>query len=138
MISELPDGHDYVRIIDFGIAKIKESVVGPTTMAGFMAGTAAYMSPEQLRGEKITPASDVYAFGIITFEMVTGRRPFTPQTIVQLSEMHKAGVSVLPSSLRPNLPKSAEKALLKALSFDPRKRYQQPQEFAAALIRDLK
>jgi serine/threonine protein kinase len=139
MISKLPEGYDRVRLIDFGIAKIKASVVGTTTVTGlFAAGTVAYMSPEQLRGEKITPASDIYALGIIAFEMVTGRRPFAAETMFQLSAKQQAGVTVLPSSLRPKLPRSTEQAILKALSFDPRERYQRAQEFAAAFIRALK
>jgi tRNA A-37 threonylcarbamoyl transferase component Bud32 len=132
LISSLPDGTEHVRIIDFGIAKIKASVVATTTAPGLVAGTVAYMPPEQIRGERITPASDIYALGVISFEMVTGRRPFSPETVFQLFEMQRAGVTVRPSDLRPGLSREAEAVLLKALSFDPKDRYQQAQDFAAA------
>ena len=77
-----------------------------------MAGTALYMSPEQIRGERITPASDIYTLGVITFEMVTGRRPFSPKTPFQLVAMQQAGVTLLPSALRPALSQGAEAVLL--------------------------
>jgi eukaryotic-like serine/threonine-protein kinase len=137
MISSLPDDKEHVRIIDFGIAKIKASVVATTTLTGLVAGTAFYMSPEQIRGERITPASDIYTLGVITFEMVTGRRPFSPKTPFQLVAMQQAGVTLLPSALRPELSQGAEAVLLKALSFDPKQRYQQAQDFATAFISAL-
>jgi serine/threonine protein kinase len=96
-----------------------------------------YMSPEQLHGDRISAPSDVYAFGVIAYEMVTGRRPFNPITIAHLSNMQREGVRVKPADLRPRLPESAQAAILKALAFDPAERYQDADEFGETLSRAL-
>lgn len=138
MLQKLDRGEEQVKIVDFGIAKIKESVVAPSTVTGAgTAGTIIYMSPEQLRGEKLSGTSDIYAFAEIAYEMVTGRRPFNPETIVHLAEIQREGVRVKPGDLRPRLPAEAERLILKALSFDARARPQSAAEFGEALSRAL-
>lgn len=73
MLQRLGRGEEQVKIVDFGVAKVRESALAPSTVTGGpTAGTIVYMSPEQLRGEKVTAASDIYALGIIAYEMVTG------------------------------------------------------------------
>ena len=126
-----------VKVIDFGIAKVKYSLIAPSTVTGQVAGTAYYMAPEQLQGKKVSPASDVYALGIIAYEMVTGRRPFNPETPYQLIELQHAGVQVGPRALRPALPVRAEHAILKALSLNPMDRYQSATEFTSELANAL-
>lgn len=139
MLQDLGCGNQQVKIVDFGIAKIKESIVAPSTITGAVtAGTIIYMSPEQLRGDKITAASDIYSFGVIAYEMVTGRRPFNPDTVAQLSDMQREGVRVKPTDMRPRLPGEAQAIILKSLDFDPRARYQAASEFGDALARALK
>lgn len=134
MLQMLDRSTEQVKIVDFGIAKIKESVVAPSTVTGAAtAGTIVYMSPEQLHGIKVTAASDVYSFGVITYEMVTGRRPFNPETIAHLSDMQRQGVRVKPSDLRPRLSSEAERIILKALSFAPKDRFEKAAEFGEAL-----
>lgn len=134
MLQKLSRGGEQVKIVDFGIAKVKESVVAPSTITGAAtAGTIIYMSPEQLLGVKVGPPSDIYAFGVIAYEMVTGRRPFNPATIAHLSELQREGVRVKPMDLRPRLPEAAQTAILKALAFDPGNRYQNAGEFGDAL-----
>ncbi|HEV7682891.1 MAG TPA: serine/threonine-protein kinase [Pyrinomonadaceae bacterium] len=138
MLQDLGRGNEQVKIVDFGIAKIKESLVAPSTVTGTpTAGTINYMSPEQLHGDKITAASDIYSFGVIAYEMVTGRRPFNPDTVAQLSDMQREGVRVKPTDLRPRLPEAAQAIILKSLDFDPRARYQGASEFGDALARAL-
>jgi len=126
-----------VKVIDFGIAKVRYSLIAPSTVTGQVAGTAYYMAPEQLQGKKVSPASDVYALGVIAYEMVTGRRPFNPETPYQLMELQQAGVQVGPKALRPALPASAQDAILKALSLEPGNRYQRATEFTAELAKAL-
>ena len=126
-----------VKVIDFGIAKVKHSLIAPSTMTGHVAGTPYYMAPEQLQGKKVSAASDVYALGIIAYEMVTGRRPFNPEIAFQLIEMQQAGVQVGPKALRPALPASAQTAILTALSLEPGDRYQSATEFTNALAKAL-
>lgn len=139
MLQTLVPGGEQVKIVDFGIAKIKESVIAPSTVTGgATAGTIVYMSPEQLHGAKVTAASDIYSFGIIAYEMVTGRRPFNPDTIAHLSVLQREGIRVRPVDLRPRLPTEAEKIILKSLTFDQRDRYADAAEFGDALERALR
>jgi serine/threonine protein kinase len=134
MLQRLVRGEEQVKILDFGVAKVRESLIAPSTATGAVsAGTVLYMSPEQLRGDRITAASDIYAFGLIAYEMITGRRPFKPDTVAQLSDMQREGVRVNPGALRPRLPDEAEKLILSALDFDPGVRPQDAAEFGAAL-----
>lgn len=137
MTQRLAEGRERVRIIDFGIAKVRGSQVAPSTVAGQTAGTIAYMSPEQLRAEKVTHASDIYALGIIAYELVTGRRPFNPESMFQLLELQKEGIKVKPKDLRPALPESAQDVILKALEYEPRNRYQSAREFGEEFSRAI-
>ncbi|MBC7911258.1 MAG: AAA-like domain-containing protein [Pyrinomonadaceae bacterium] len=137
MLQRLSDGDEQVKIIDFGIAKVKNSLVAPTTSTNLTVGTVMYMSPEQLERKAVTAASDIYALGVIAYEMVTGRRPFNPESSFQLLELQRAGVRVEPQALRPNLPADAGQAILKALCFNPLDRYRRAQDFGDALWRAL-
>lgn len=129
---------ELVKVVDFGIAKVKDSVVAPSTANDMAVGTVLYMSPEQLRGgERITAASDIYSMALIAYEMVTGRRPFNPASAPQLLEMHRAGVRVKPIDLRTNLSTEAQAIILRALSFAPEARYQSATEFGDSLARAL-
>ncbi len=136
MVRRKPDGSWQVKVIDFGIAKIRNSLIAPSTVTVKVAGTASYMSPEQLEGKKASAASDVYSLGVIAYEMVTGRRPFNPETPFQLSEMQK-GEALSPRALRPSLPLEAERVILKALSYSVAERYQTAREFGDCLARAL-
>jgi len=140
MLQALGDGEEQVKIVDFGIAKIKESVIAPSTITGAAtAGTIVYMSPEQLRGDKVTGASDIYSLGVIAYELVTGRRPFYPNTIAHLAEMQREGVRVQPADLRPGLTEEVQRLIVQALAFDPDGRFKRAQDFgdqlSAALTR---
>lgn len=131
-------GGELVKIVDFGIAKVKDSVVAPSTVNQVPVGTLLYMSPEQLRGgAKITAASDIYSMGVIAYEMITGRRPFNPESGPQLLEMHRAGVRVRPIDLRSGLSTEAQAIVLRALSFEAAARYQSAAEFGDSLARAL-
>jgi serine/threonine-protein kinase len=141
MLQRLVRGEEQVKILDFGVAKVRESLIAPSTATGAVsAGTVLYMSPEQLRGGRISAASDVYALGLIAYEMITGRRPFKPDTVAQLSDMQREGVRVRPVDLRPRLPAKAQEIILRALTFDPAARYQNAAElgedFAHALMNE--
>ena len=137
MLQSLGAGEEQVKIIDFGIAKLKDSIVAPSTMTGSTAGTVAYMAPEQLGGRPTSAATDIFAFGAIAYEIITGRKPFNPETGFELLEMQRQGVRISPSDLRPAVSADANEIILRALSFEPSQRFQTAREFADALARAL-
>jgi serine/threonine protein kinase len=137
MLQTLKGGMELVKIVDFGIAKVKDSVVAPSTVDKAPVGTVLYMSPEQLRGERVAAASDIYSMALIAYEMVAGRRPFNPNSGPQLLEMHRAGVRVKPIDLRSGLSTEAQAIILRALSFEPKDRYESASEFGDSLARAL-
>jgi class 3 adenylate cyclase len=133
MVQTLEDGDEQIKIIDFGVAKVKDSVVSLSTGGDQTVGTAAYMSPEQLSAGTVTPASDVYCFGVIAYELLTGRRPNNPDSAFQLLELQRSGIRIKPRDLRPNLSQEAETIILKALSFEPKDRYGRARDFGDLL-----
>jgi serine/threonine protein kinase len=134
MLESLRD-QEHVRLIDFGIASVLDSSEPLRTTA--IAGTASYMAPEQLRG-KPRIASDVYAMGVIAYEMITGRLPFAPRSPYQLLDLQRAGVKTKPSELRPELTPQAEEIMLRALAFLPEDRYQSARQFGSDLADALR
>jgi len=137
MLQELGHGEQQVKVIDFGIAKIKDSLVAPNTDTNISAGTVSYMAPEQLSGRPVSAATDVYALGEIAYEMLTGRKPFNPETTFELLEMQRSGVRISPADLRPSLPAAAQATILRALSFEPNNRYARARDFGDDLARAL-
>jgi serine/threonine protein kinase len=137
MLQSYGGGEEQVKIIDFGIAKLKDSIVAPSTVTGATAGTVSYMAPEQLSGRPVSAAMDIYAMGAIAYELVTGRKPFNPETGFELLEMQRGGVRVKPSDLRPSISEEACQVILRALSFDPKQRFQNARELGDTLARTL-
>jgi len=137
MLQSYGDGEEQVKIIDFGIAKLKDSLIADSTLTGATAGTVSYMAPEQLSGRPVSAAMDIYAFGAIAYELVTGRRPFNPETGFELLEMQRAGVRIKPTDLRPSLPEEAGQIILRALNFDPKERFPRARELGDQLARAL-
>ncbi len=137
MLQSFGRGEEQVKIIDFGIAKLKDSVVAPSTVAGSTAGTVAYMAPEQLTGKPVSAATDIFAMGAIAYELVAGRKPFNPETGYELLEMQRQGVRIRPVDLRPVLSTEANDVILRALSFAPQDRFQTARDFGEALARAL-
>ncbi len=123
---------EFAKLIDFGIATVLDRQMRPNMKSTVVAGTIDYMAPEQLEG-KPTVASDIYALGVISYEMVTGRRPFNPDSPYQLRDLQRAGVRIKPCDLRPNLPQAAQAVILKALSFAPEDRHASAHDFCQAL-----
>lgn len=137
MLQNLGQGEEQVKIIDFGIAKIKNSVIAPSTATNVAAGTVAYMAPEQLSSRPVSAVTDVYALGSIAYEMLTGRKPFNPETGFELLEMQRGGVRIKPSDLRPSLSTSADQLILKAISFEPSQRPTKARDFSDDLAHAL-
>jgi tetratricopeptide (TPR) repeat protein/tRNA A-37 threonylcarbamoyl transferase component Bud32 len=122
---------DGVKILDFGLAKFADSL--QLTVPGSTIGTVAYMSPEQARGEEADARSDVWALGIVMYEMLTGAPPF--RGTYQEATFHAIKNEPLPSLCvaRPDLPEALERIVMKALEKDPGKRYQSAREPAREL-----
>ncbi|MEP6787576.1 MAG: serine/threonine-protein kinase [Acidobacteriota bacterium] len=139
MLTPQEDGPDRVRLIDFGIARVGNSVLAPETEISRAIGTILYIAPEQLIGRRdIKGSADVYATAIVAYEMVTGELPFKPKAIAEMYQLEKEGVKVLPRELRPELPAAAEALILAALSFEPEKRPQSARVFGRDLARALR
>ncbi|HEY1280120.1 MAG TPA: serine/threonine-protein kinase, partial [Acidimicrobiales bacterium] len=94
----LIDGRGRARLADFGIARILDAT--PTTGAGFVIGTAAYLAPEQVRGERVGPPADVYALGLVLLECLTGRRAY-PGTFAEAAIAHLTKAPDIPSTVAP-------------------------------------
>ncbi len=130
MLQHLNDGTELVKIVDFGIAKVRESAVASSTSRNVPVGTLGYMSPEQLRSENdLTPASDIFSMAVIAYEMITGRRPFNPTSGPHLLELQRKARCVMPVDLRPDLSTEAQAVVLRGLSFNAKARYQKASEF---------
>jgi serine/threonine protein kinase len=112
-------------LTDFGIAKILDIEEGNTlTGTGMGVGTPEYMSPEQGMGKEVDGRADIYAFGIILYEMITGRKPYTADTPMAVVFKHMSDPLPRPRSFVPDLPDNIEKLLLKAMAKKPEDRYQ--------------
>jgi len=121
-------------LTDFGIAKIMdEHVTLDLTGTNAMVGTPEYMAPEQVVSKNVDYRVDIYALGVVLYEMVTGRRPFTADTPMAVLFKQASEPLPRPKSYVPNLPDIVEKILVKALAKNPDDRYQSMTEFVAAL-----
>lgn len=119
-------------LTDFGLAKI----VGGSqlTITGSIAGTPAYMSPEQGQGEAVDSRSDIYSLGIVLYEMATGRVPYHAETPMAVVVKHIIESLPLPRSINPALPEEVERVILKALAKKPQDRYQRVADMSSALL----
>lgn len=123
---------DWPLLADFGIAKFTQDDLRLTS-TGLIIGTAAYMSPEQATGEPLDARSDVYATGVLLYEMLTGQVPFDGSSAMALLHKHVHAPPPAPRSLVPNLPEVVESALLRALAKAPDERYQSAAEMSEEL-----
>ena len=134
-----PDGR--VKVADFGIAKaVEESEPDrPTpsealTGTGSIIGTAQYLAPEQVDGRAVDGRTDVYALGVVLYEMVCGRPPFTGDTDMAVALKHITTNPPAPSAVRAGVPRALEEVVLRAMAKAPEHRYQSADELRAALL----
>jgi serine/threonine protein kinase len=113
---------DFVKILDFGLAHL--AMDPRLSPKGAVFGTPEYMSPEQARGEEATAQSDLYALGVLFFEMLTGQLPFRSDDRETLLEMQRTAVAPRPRSIKPDILPAAEAIVVKLLEKDRRKRFQ--------------
>jgi serine/threonine protein kinase len=121
-------------LADFGIAKIiSEEVTLDLTGTNAMIGTPEYMAPEQVTSKNVDARADIYSLGVVLYEMVTGRKPFTADTPMAVLLKHATEPLPRPSQFVPSLPADVETVLARALAKRPEDRFQTMEEFAAAL-----
>jgi Tol biopolymer transport system component/predicted Ser/Thr protein kinase len=133
---------DRVKVLDFGVAKLLDpggssgetaTRGAPITDAGIAVGTAAYMSPEQAEGRKIDARSDIFSFGAVLYEMVTGRRPFAGDSQVAILSKVLNDEPLAPGTLITGLPQDVERTILRCLRKDPGRRFQTMADLKVAL-----
>jgi eukaryotic-like serine/threonine-protein kinase len=138
-----PNGQ--VKILDFGLAKLaKDGSVGTTTdssleesltQVGVIPGTAVYMSPEQARSEDLDVRSDIFSFGVVLFEMATGKKPFTGTNVVMTLHAVINSKPASPRSINPAVPPELEAIIGKAMEKDRNQRYKNATEMKADLVK---
>jgi serine/threonine protein kinase len=121
-----------VKVMDFGIAKAM-SGSRTLTRTGIQVGTVFYMSPEQVKGERVDIRSDIYALGVTLYEMLTAHVPFSANSDFQVLSDHVNTAPPLPTKFYPYIPKGVENIVLMSLEKSPDDRFQTVEEFGAAL-----
>jgi serine/threonine protein kinase len=124
-------GEMIVKLTDFGIARAIEQT--RITQVGSVVGTAAYLAPEQVRGEEATPATDVYALGVVLYQFLTGRLPYEGSSLAELAVRQQNEKPLPPDTYNSEVPETLGAAVLRALEGDPNRRYASADELAAGL-----
>ena len=139
-LIERAGNRDYIKVLDFGIAKVTESggqKLSTITQAGAIFGTPQYMAPEQIRGEVIDPRADVYALGVVLYEMISGHLPFAAGSVVEMLTKHLTA-SPAPINRKASEPDPVvarlEAVALRALSKNSESRQQSAREFLEDLM----
>ncbi len=136
ILQPLRRGGDFVKVVDFGLAKLRADTHAPSvTSPGIVCGTPDYMAPEQGRGSNIDGRSDLYAVGVILFQLLTGRLPFEGESPTQVVMMHLSIPAPDPRQVSPKreIPAAMAEVVKKALAKSPNQRFRDAHEFTEAL-----
>ena len=135
LVPGVQPGRERAVVMDFGLAK--ESVAGPEvlklTATGIVLGTPEFMSPEQIRGKALDRRSDIFALGVLGFELLTGRLPFEGNTAQETMLAHLTGQPIRLRQANPKLPEPLERVMARAIAHKAEERYQTMGEFEEAL-----
>ena len=129
----LLDGDERIKVADFGVASAAD--LGSFTEAGTVVGTAGYLAPEQARGERATPASDLYALAVVAFELLTGKRPFERESSTAEAIAHVSAPIPPASASNPMLPPVLDDVLARGLAKEPEHRFSSAAELVACAAR---
>jgi len=133
---EPPTGEMTIKLTDFGIARA--SAQTRLTQVGSVVGTAAYLAPEQARGEEATPAADVYALGVVLYQLLTGRLPWEGSTLAELAIRREHESPLAPTSYDPDVPETLSRAVLRSLEGSVSARYSSARGLSRALQAGLR
>src|SRR5438067_3982588 len=123
-----------IKLTDFGIASVYKDINAERlTTTGMTLGTVQYYAPEQAQGEIVSPAADVYALGIVMYEMLAGRTPFDGDTPVAVAMQHIQDLPTPPSHLNPSIPPALEEIIMRCLEKVPEMRFRDGSQLARAL-----
>src|SRR5438309_5908771 len=138
LVPDDDSGAEHAVVMDFGLAKERRAdpAIAKLTATGIILGTPEFMSPEQIRGKVLDARSDIYALGIVAFEMFTGKLPFQGRNAQEMMIARLRGGPIPLRQMRPELPAALEKAIAKSLETNPESRYSTALEFADALSAD--
>jgi serine/threonine protein kinase len=136
ILERARQGGDFIKVVDFGLAKMREENLKPgITSPGIVCGTPEYMSPEQGRGDTLDARSDLYAVGVILYQLLTGKLPFEADSPTQVVLMHLTQNPVDPRTVAPErkIPSQLADVCLMALAKDPTHRFADADEFSETL-----
>jgi eukaryotic-like serine/threonine-protein kinase len=138
MVVKRRDGNEHVKVLDFGLAKLRERTDGAgVSSQGQVLGTPYYMSPEQVRGEPLDARADVYSLGATLYRVLTGEPPFDAPSPMGVLAKHITDDVVPPRKRAPMLPPDADRIVLRAMAKSPRDRFASAAEVQAELERTL-
>ena len=139
LVESTPDG-DRVRLVDFGLAHVDDVPRVDEDGEAVISGTPDYMAPEVIAGRAATPAADLYAVGVILYELLTGATPFGGGPAAEIMRRHLEDVAVPPSLRRPDrsISRALDHVVLRALAKDPARRFASAAEFAEAMRRGIR
>ncbi len=124
-----------VKVMDFGIARALADASNTMTGGQTVMGTAQYLSPEQAKGEAVDARSDLYSAGVLLYELLTGKPPFSGESPVAIAYQHVSEIPTYPSEIDPVIPKSVDSVVMHALNKSAKDRYQSAEEFQADVER---